>query len=402
MSWFRVDNHAETRNGVGREAGLTRDPSLPRNFLLSTQFRITPFMGRLKKLRILLGILKDRASLIKATLSIKREARSTSVAVLRATTYDWNSPPSERNVASILALGDGSRLMAWLCIEAIMDRLHNSQSASVAIKCLFTLHNIIRRGSPLLKDQLSFYPSAGGRNFLNMSTFRDDSDVDMWEMSSWVRWYAGFLEQNLMVSKVLGQYLCTPPSTKKSKDEGDKLLNLPSSDLSRQIDVLVDFAEQICEAPNSLGLQRNNLVYEVLRMVIEDFRLVQSKIFLRVVEVGNRMENLSSDELIHLLNTIKRFEDCKERLLLLFVNRTKNDGLWDLISQTKMKLVSTIDQREKTRLVVAGMGKRDDAIVDSTRFRNPFADSGQMFRIVTVGGAWVGLDQVPLQLSAVG
>ncbi|KAE8098745.1 hypothetical protein FH972_016786 [Carpinus fangiana] len=82
-----------------------------------------------------------------------------------------------------------------------------------------------------------------------------------------------------------------------------------TSDLSRELDV----AEQIGEAPDSLHLHRNALVYEVVRMVGEDYRLVQ-------------------------------FEDCKARLSLLFANRKRNDGLWELIGETKMKLL--IDDRQ--------------------------------------------------------
>ncbi|XP_062157564.1 putative clathrin assembly protein At4g40080 [Alnus glutinosa] len=337
-------------------------------------------MGRLKRLRNLMHMLKDKASLIKATLSIKRGAGSSiNVAVLRATTHDSSRPPSEKRVAGVLSLGDGSRLTASLCIEAIMDRLHDTRGAAVAIKCLFTTHSIIRRGSFILQDQLSFYPSSGGRNFLNLSTFRDDSDVDMWELSCWVRWYAGFLEQNLMVSKVLGHYLCSSPRANNKEDKEDTALTFSNSDLSRELDVLVDFAEQIGEAPESLHLQRNDLVYEVVRMVSEDYRLAQSEIFLRVVELGNRVENLSYDEMTHVLKALKRFEDCKERLLLLFANRKKNDGLWDLISETKVKLLAMIQKIDEMRLVMVRMGRRDDAGSASTLFRNTFSQSGKLF-----------------------
>lgn len=179
-----------------------------------------------------------------------------------------------------------------------------------------------------------------------------------------------------MVSKVLGHFMC---SSRRANNKEDTALTFSNSDLSRELDVLVDFAEQIGEAPESLHLQRNDLVYEVVRMVSEDYRLVQSEIFLRVVELGNRVENLNYDELTHVLNALKRFEDCKERLLLLFVNRKKNDGLWDLISETKVKLLKMIQKIDEMRLVMVRMGRRDVAGSESTRFRNPFAQSGKLF-----------------------
>ncbi|KAL5072081.1 hypothetical protein RYX36_022969 [Vicia faba] len=43
-----------------------------------------------------------------------------------------------------------------------MDRLHGTKNATVA-PCLFTLRHITIKGPFTLKDQLSFYPSYGGR-----------------------------------------------------------------------------------------------------------------------------------------------------------------------------------------------------------------------------------------------
>uniref|UniRef100_A0A2N9GR43 ENTH domain-containing protein n=1 Tax=Fagus sylvatica TaxID=28930 RepID=A0A2N9GR43_FAGSY len=356
-------------------------------------------MDTLKKLRNLIDILKDKAPLIKATLSTKRHASSITVAVLHATTHNSPYPPSEKRVAAVLAFGHGSRLTACACIEVLMDRLHDTHSASVALKCLFTIHNVITRGSFILKDQLSFYPSSGGRNFLNLSTFRDNSNVEMWELSYWVRWYAGLLELSLMISRVLGYYFYSS-SCKDNKDKADKVLSLFNSDLSREIDVLVDFTERICEAPD-LHFQRNNLVYEVVRMVSEDYSLVQSEILVRVVELGNRMENMSYGELTQFLNPLKRLEDCKEKLLLLFVNREMNDGLWDLISQMKKKVLMVKGKREEVKLVMVRMGHRDESISESARFRKQFAESGQLFRFTSGSGEWLGLDRVSLPVSTV-
>jgi streptomycin 6-kinase len=109
-----------------------------------------------------------------------------------------------------------------------------------------------------------------------------------------------------------------------------------------------------------------------MRLVGEDYKLVQSKILLQVSELGNRVENMSYDELTHVVNALKRFEDCKARLSL-FVNQKKNDGLWKLIGETKMKLLMMISKMEEMRLVMVRMGRRDDGGSKSTQFRNPFA-----------------------------
>ncbi|KAK3230977.1 hypothetical protein Dsin_002858 [Dipteronia sinensis] len=77
--------------------------------------------------------------------------------------------------------------------------------------------------------------------------FCDDSDHETWELSSWVRWYAGALEKNLTVSRLLHSYLCSSGGKKNDDDIEEKVLALMSSDLLREMDVLVDFVDDIEE-----------------------------------------------------------------------------------------------------------------------------------------------------------
>lgn len=175
-----------------------------------------------------------------------------------------------------------------------------------------------------------------------MSKFRQDSDPARWELASWVRWYATAIEQNFIVSRFLGHYLNSSFSSKNSKDREDKASALLDEDLLGELDALAGFVEVICEAPDSLHLQRNNLVYAVIRYVGEDYRVVQREILIRVAELRDRMENLTFNELTRLLSSLKRFEDCRERLRLLFVNRARNDALWELICGTKLKIIEMV------------------------------------------------------------
>ncbi|KAH7511580.1 hypothetical protein ACOSP7_010214 [Xanthoceras sorbifolium] len=339
-------------------------------------------MGHLKNLRIVLGIFKDKASLIKTTLSTKRRTSSIHRAIVRATTHGVSSPSPDKRIVSVLSLGHGTRHKAGACIGALMERLHGTHNAFVALKCLFIVHNIISRGSFILKDQLSIYPSSGGRNFLNLSMFRDNSDPETWELSSWVRWYADVLEQNLTVSRVLGYYLSSSKGKKKDNDKEDKVLALLNSDLLREMDVLVGFVEEICNAPSSLHLQTKNLVYEIVRLVSEDYRFIQREIFIRIVELGDRMTSLSVGGLTQFLTAMKRFEDCKERLSLLFVNRKKNDALWDLVNETKTNIQAAVNKKLQEKTVV-NIRKRDELI-----------------RFASADG-WLGLDRVSLAVATV-
>ncbi|KAJ7958958.1 putative ENTH/ANTH/VHS superfamily protein [Quillaja saponaria] len=343
-----------------------------------------------KQLRNLIHIFKDKASLIIATLSIKRHVSSVHLPILRATTHNLSNPPSESRIAAVLSLGHGSHLIACACINAIMERLHQTHSATVALKCLFTIHNIINRGSFILRDQLSYYPSHGGHNFLNLSTFRDNCDSEMWELSSWVRWYAAILEQSLTVSRVLNYYIRSSSFGCSKKVKEEKILVLSNFDLLCEIDGLVGYVEQISRVPDSLYLQRIGLVFEVVRLVAEDYRWVQSEIFQRVAELGDRIENMVLGELTQLHSNLKRLEECKEGLVLLLVNRKRNYGFWDLMNQTKRKVVMMKEDKEGKRLLLT-MGKRDESR-ESTRFGNPFLEPEGQLLPVPYGVGWFGRD----------
>lgn len=279
-----------------------------------------------------------------------------------------------------------------------MDRLHRTSSATVALKCLFTLHNVIARGPFTLRDHFSCYPSSGGRSFLNLSTFRDDSDAEALELSSWVRWYAGILEQSLTVSRVLGYYL----NNSKKDAEERKHLGVSNSELLYKIQDLVGFVEQISRVPDSLHLQRNDLIYEMVRLVGEDYRSVQYEIFLRVEELGNSVEDLEVEEMGMLVGYLTRLEDSRERLGLLFVNRKRNDGFWDLIKQTKTKMVTKKKDTEGKWMTVKTSGRSESS--EWTRFPDPFLEAGHGLIPGPPGdvAGWMGQTRLPLTVATVG
>ncbi|XP_047149903.1 putative clathrin assembly protein At4g40080 [Vigna umbellata] len=326
-------------------------------------------MSLRKTLTNLLHTFNDKTAVIAASLSLKRRVSSVRVHVLRATTHRLAIPPSESQIAAVLSAGRSSYLLPRTCIEAIMDRLHRTQSATVALKCLFTLHNIVSEGPLTLKDNLSHYPSRGGHNALNLATFRDDTDVQSLELSSWVRWYANVLENVLTVSRVLGYYLI-------NKGVEREFSGVSSVELLCEIRGLVDFVEQVSHAPESLHLQRIDLVYGVVRLVCDDYGRVQREISQRVEESERRVGDLGVNELRELVRCLKRLEECKERLVVLFVNRKKNDSFWDLIGRVKNKGVAVMEDTEGKWLTVVVKGRND--FTESTRFTNPFLEPGEI------------------------
>ncbi|PNX80234.1 clathrin assembly protein [Trifolium pratense] len=280
-------------------------------------------MAKQKKLKTLTNNLKDKASVIYALLSIKRHVSSIQLNILRATSHTLSSPPSDSQIAAVLTTANTSHTLPRACINSLMDRLHRTKNSTVALKCLFTLHNITIKGSFILKDQLSCYPSYGGYNFLNLSTFRDDSDFESVQLSSWVR----------------------------------------------------------CDVPESLELQRNELVYEIVRMVGEDYRKVQGEILFRLEELGRRIdEDFDVGELNELVSYLKRLEESKENLVLLFVNRRKNNGFWELIKEIKMKGLKKKEEIEGKWITVV-VNSSNTVVTELTRFTNPFLEPGQYLQV---------------------
>ncbi|XP_004301346.1 PREDICTED: putative clathrin assembly protein At4g40080 [Fragaria vesca subsp. vesca] len=345
-----------------------------------------------------IDVLKDKASILRASFSINRHVSSIHVSILRATSHDPSSPPSEDRINDILELGKSSRLAACTCIDILMDRLHATQNAFVALKCLFTVHNIVSRGSLVFRDQISYHPSFGGRNFLNMAMFSDKSDMDTWEFSLWVRWYAAVVEQNMTAARVIGYYL-NPPH--KFAEYQTKTLPVLNNDLVNEIEALIEFVVRISDPPESLNLQRNNLVYEIVKAASEDYRAVQYEISVRVKETEERVERLCLSELTRVVDALRRLEDCKERLVLLFVNRKRNEGLWESVRKTSSELAETKAQREEKRLVVRTMSRnrgRDD-MSESTQCWNPFLEPGQLLLLPSGrggGGGWLGMGPSPI------
>ncbi|KAH1262924.1 putative clathrin assembly protein [Glycine max] len=166
-----------------------------------------------------------------------------------------------------------------------MDRLQETNNAAVVLKCLIAVHH----GSFILQDQLSVYPSAGGRNYLNLSNFRHNTDPTSWELSSWVRSFAQHIEQLLCTSRILGFFLRT------STDSEDRVVrklcgsNAPAIMLdvstimlgapSNTLDSLVALIQRICKR-----LEPNNRLVEVIvNLALEDWDVVQVEVHLHEV-----------------------------------------------------------------------------------------------------------------------
>ncbi|KAK8511637.1 hypothetical protein V6N13_024264 [Hibiscus sabdariffa] len=273
-------------------------------------------MGRVKVLRDFIGIIKDKASQSKAALISNPKTLSLHLALLRSTTHDPFTPPDPRHLATILSFGHSSRSTASTVVEALMDRLQTTRDAAVAIKCLITVHHIIKRGSFILQDQLSVYPSSGGRNYLKLSNFRDDTTPLTWELSSWVRWYALYLETLLSTSRNLGFFLCSSSSTVDKDNEEDKASSAINSELLKEINSLGNLIEQIARTPDSLNSNRYRLVDEVLGLVGEDYLSSINEVSIRSKKVMIETVWVSISELKDQIGNSEVYKKDNGRLLI--------------------------------------------------------------------------------------
>ncbi|KAE8680676.1 putative clathrin assembly protein [Hibiscus syriacus] len=326
-------------------------------------------MGRVKILRDFIGIIKDKASQSKAALISNPKTLSLHLALLRSTTHDPFNPPDPRHLAALLSFGHSSRATASIAVEALMDRLQTTRDASVAIKCLIAVHHIIKRGSFILQDQLSVYPYTGGRNYLKLSNFRDDTTPLKWELSSWVRWYALYLENMLSTSRILGFFLCSTSSGEdKDKDkEEDKASSLINSELLKEINSLGNLIEQIARAPGSLNSNCNILVDEVLGSVGEDYLSSINEVSIRVSEFRERLGCLSFVDSVELACALKRLEDCKDGLSTIFQRKkVMIETVWGSISELKDQIGNSEVYKEYTgRSLITG---RRNKVSESARF----------------------------------
>jgi hypothetical protein len=352
-------------------------------------------MGHVTKVRDIIGLIKDKASQSKAALLSKPSKISLHLALLRATTHDPFNPPNIKHIATILSFGHSSRATASVAIEALMDRLQSTRDSSVALKCLITVHHVIKHGSFILQDQLSVYPSNGGRNYLKLSNFRDGSSPMTWELSSWVRWYAQYIETLLCTSRILGLFLATSSSSTLEKDhkQEETISALLNPDLLKQTVSLVGLMEEICKRPDSLHVEGNNLVGEIMRFVGEDCFSATNEVSIRVSEFGERLNGLSFGESVEVVCVLKRLENCKERLLELSTGKKSFiESFWSLVSEIKDRIGRQKVYKDDGKLLLKA---RSEKVSASARFSERVLRSDDS---VQFSSGRLGMDGLPFHI----
>lgn len=216
-----------------------------------------------------------------------------------------------------------------------MSRLHSTRDATVALKCLIVIHLVVKRGSFILQDQLSVYPRTGGRNYLNMSGFKDNRTHTKWVLSAFVRWHAGYIEQVLVTSRELGLFIGAVSNSDFKDKEEERVSSSSVADLLIESKSMTDLIEKICKMPEYLhGEEAKKLSLEVVGLVGSDYLSLVNDFSLRLTELKTRDSLSEFDNSVELVRVFKRLENCKEKLDIIF-GCDKVSTFWNLIDEMK-------------------------------------------------------------------
>ncbi|CAN1229351.1 Putative clathrin assembly protein At5g57200 [Linum grandiflorum] len=157
-------------------------------------------MGTFTSFRKAYGALKDTTKV--GLAKVNSDFKDLDIAIVKATNH-VECPPKERHVRRIFSATSVIRPRADVayCIHALAKRLSKTKNWVVAIKVLIVIHRTLREGDPTFREELLNFAQRG--NILQISNFKDDSGMNAWDCSAWVRAYALFLEERLSCFSVL-------------------------------------------------------------------------------------------------------------------------------------------------------------------------------------------------------
>ncbi|KAJ4842895.1 hypothetical protein Tsubulata_013853 [Turnera subulata] len=146
------------------------------------------------KLRKAIGAVKDQTSISLAKVS-STNASNLEVLILKATRHDA-APIDERYVNEVLSLVSSNKVYAAACAQAIAKRIGKTKNWIVALKSLMLVLRIFQDGDPYFPREILHVMKRGGR-VLNLSTFKDDSNSNPWDYTTFVRKFALYLDERL-------------------------------------------------------------------------------------------------------------------------------------------------------------------------------------------------------------
>ncbi|CAN1329757.1 Putative clathrin assembly protein At5g57200 [Linum perenne] len=182
-------------------------------------------MGTFTSFRKAYGALKDTTKV--GLAKVNSDFKDLDIAIVKATNH-VECPPKERHVRRIFSATSVIRPRADVayCIHALAKRLSKTKNWVVAIKILIVMHRTLREGDPTFREELLNFAQRG--NILQISNFKDDSGMNAWDCSAWVRAYALFLEERLECFRVLKYDIEAERTRTRVLDRTELLDQLPA------------------------------------------------------------------------------------------------------------------------------------------------------------------------------
>ncbi|GAV82486.1 ANTH domain-containing protein [Cephalotus follicularis] len=146
-------------------------------------------------IRKAIGAVKDQTSISIAKVA-GNVAPELEVLVVKATTHD-KDPTDEKYIREIINLTSSySREYTNACVVTISKRLSKTRDWIVALKALMLVHRLLVDGHPLFEEEI-VHTTRRGMRVLNMSDFKDEAHSNSWDHSSFVRFYAMYLDEKV-------------------------------------------------------------------------------------------------------------------------------------------------------------------------------------------------------------
>ncbi|KAL0559305.1 hypothetical protein IC582_003911 [Cucumis melo] len=258
-------------------------------------------------IRKAIGAMKDQTTISIAKVA-GNMARELDVLVVKATSHD-EDPADDRYIREIVNLcSNYSNGYVNACVVTISKRLSKTRDWIVALKALIVVHRVLIDGHPSFGEEI-VYATRKGTRVLDLSGFRDEAHSNSWDHSSFLRFYALYLDE-LIETLVLEKKV-------KGGDESYYRGKRQSSWRSIRPERVVEELNQLIRMLDRVLACRPNGMAKSSRLVITALNLVIKESFRLYIEI--------CDALGVLLDQFKEMEyaDCL-RVFDVCANAVKN------------------------------------------------------------------------------